>query len=102
MSSSFWWNSRDFNGVILKSYPPPLGEMIYLDSGNCCPEPTGDDHYQTAQIRNDMENLGFTLGSDLFYYLDKGGQHSEYYWGHRFDQPMQDLYPPSFSPVSTV
>eukprot|EP01096_Ripella_sp_DP13-Kostka_P000706 TRINITY_DN10816_c0_g1_i1.p1 TRINITY_DN10816_c0_g1~~TRINITY_DN10816_c0_g1_i1.p1 ORF type:complete len:413 (+),score=150.92 TRINITY_DN10816_c0_g1_i1:32-1240(+) len=102
MSSSFWWNSRDFNGVILKSYPAPLGEKIYLDSGDCCPEPSGDDRFQTLQIRNDMENLGFSLGTDLFYYLDKGGQHSEYYWGHRFNQPMQDLYPPSFSPVTAI
>ena len=45
MSSSFWWNYRDFNNVILDTYPKPDDEKIYLDSGNCCPEPIGDDHY---------------------------------------------------------
>ena len=28
-----------------------------------------------------METLGFTLDSNLFYYLDHGGQHSESFWG---------------------
>jgi hypothetical protein len=36
-----------------------------------------------------MESLGFKLNSTLFYYLDHGGQHSEYYWGRRFWVPMQ-------------
>jgi len=40
-----------------------------------------------------MEELGFVMNKDLFYYLDEGGQHSEYYWGRRFYIPMDDLYP---------
>jgi len=101
MSSSFWWNYRDFNEVILATYPKPADETIYLDSGNCCPIPTGDDHYQTAQVRNTMESLGLTMNQTLFYYLDEGGQHSEYYWGQRFWVPMTDLYPPSNSPTTS-
>jgi len=93
MSSSFWWDKRDFNNDILTNYPAPHGETIYLDSGDCCPEPYSDDRYQTEAVRNHMEELGFTLGEDLFYYLDEGGQHNEYYWGRRFDVPMKDLYP---------
>lgn len=95
MSSSFWWNSRDFHGTILQTFPQPNHEIFYVDSGNCCPEPTGDDHYQTAQVVNTMQKLGQKMNSTLFYYLDEGGQHSEYYWGKRFYIPMEDLYPPS-------
>lgn len=66
-----------------------------------------------------MESLGFELGKDLFYYLDEGGQHNEYYWwvsfffslgyilnniyshrGRRFDVPMKDLYPITNSPTT--
>lgn len=46
MSSSFWWNNEDFNNIILKDYPPPpAGEEFYLDSGDCCPTPSGDDRF---------------------------------------------------------
>jgi len=95
MSSSFWWNSEDFNSVIQASYPAPDPdqETFYLDSGTCCPEPNGDDRVQTVNVRNSFENLGWTLDSDLFYYLDQGGEHSEYYWGTRFHVPMGYLYP---------
>jgi hypothetical protein len=57
---------------------------------------------QTLQVRNHMERLGWVIGKDLFYYLDKGGQHNEYYWGRRFDQPMKDLYPITNSPTSPL
>lgn len=46
-----------------------------------------------------MENLGFQINQNLYYYLDQGGQHSEKYWGNRFWVPMVSLYPPSFSPT---
>lgn len=49
-----------------------------------------------------MEELGFVLDKDLFYYLDEGGQHSEYYWGRRFDVPMKDLYPITLSPTNPI
>ena len=39
-----------------------------------------------------MQDEGFTLNENLFYYVDKGGQHSEYYWGRRFSWPMLSLY----------
>jgi hypothetical protein len=49
MSSSFWWNERDFDQVILMDYPaPPAGEVFYLDSGDCCPTPSGDDRFVCA------------------------------------------------------
>jgi len=92
MSSSFWWNSCDFLNVILKK-PIPKSVYIYLDSGNAGED--NDDEQQTIDVRNQMEVLGFTLNTTLWYYLDNGGMHNEYYWGRRFWVPMTDLYPPS-------
>jgi hypothetical protein len=46
-----------------------------------------------------MQKLGYVMNSNLFHYLDKGGQHNEYYWGRRFHIPMTDLYPPALSPA---
>jgi len=40
----------------------------------------GDDELQTQLILKRMGGLGFQLNSTVFYYLDKGGQHSEAYW----------------------
>ncbi len=50
MSSSFWWNSEDFDNVILVKYPPPTLEEVYLDSGNAGPD--NDDVEQTLRVRN--------------------------------------------------
>eukprot|EP01094_Clydonella_sp_ATCC50884_P023339 TRINITY_DN5565_c0_g1_i2.p1 TRINITY_DN5565_c0_g1~~TRINITY_DN5565_c0_g1_i2.p1 ORF type:complete len:337 (+),score=85.87 TRINITY_DN5565_c0_g1_i2:515-1525(+) len=94
MSSSFWWNTEDFDKTILKNYPrPPSPESFYVDSGTCCPNPIGDDHYQTLRVVDSMQNLGFVMDKDLFYYLDEGASHNELYWGLRFHYPMTALYP---------
>jgi len=94
MSSSFWWNNEDFDNVILvKDSPPKQPVDFYLDSGNA--GPGNDDETETKAVLAKMEKLGYTLNEDIWYYLDKGGQHSEYYWGQRFWIPMTDLYPPA-------
>jgi len=100
MSSSFWWNSEDFNNTILVKNPPPKQMTLYLDSGNA--GPSNDDVTQTITVRNHISRLGFTMGTDLFYYLDNGGQHSEKYWGDRFHVPMTDLYPPAYTATQPV
>merc|ERR1712137_289109 len=97
MSSSFWWDKDNFNLDILKNYPPPERETFYVDSGNCCPEPFSDGNVQSKMVVNHMEELGFVMNETLFYYLDNGASHSEYYWGRRFHIPMEDLYPVSLS-----
>jgi predicted alpha/beta superfamily hydrolase len=95
MSSSFWWNDEDFLATIMSKYPSPVGHaIVYLDSGNS-PKPDGDDVLQTKAVRDRFEAQGFTLGTDLFYYLDNGGSHNERSWGRRFHVPMTDLYPPT-------
>jgi len=91
MSSSFWWNSEDFNNVILVKNPPPDNLEVYLDSGNAGPD--NDDEAQTIRVRNHIQSLGYVMNQTLFYYLDNGGQHNEYYWGHRFWIPMTYLFP---------
>ena len=36
-----------------------------------------------------MEALGWTLGDDLYHYVDQGGCHSESYWGARLALPLR-------------
>jgi len=91
MSSSFWWNNEDFTNVIMNTSIPQYPLTVYLDSGTS--GEGNDDMTQTITVRNHMENLGFEINRDLFYYLDEGGQHNEYYWGRRFHVPMSDFYP---------
>jgi len=92
MSSSFWWNNKDFSKVILTKNPKP-NNIYYLDSGN--QGQTKDGMVDTISVRDQMKSLGFVLGKDLFYYLDNGGDHNEFSWGNRFWVPMASLYPPS-------
>ena len=40
-----------------------------------------------------MDKIGYKANETLFHYVDKGGQHNEYYWGRRFSVPMTKLYP---------
>ena len=47
---------------------------------------------QTITVYKRLQGIGYTP-KELFYYLDKGGQHNEYYWGKRFNIPMNRLYP---------
>jgi len=98
MSSSFWWNSEDFNNLILHSFPVPSSVTIYLDSGDSGDD--NDDEAQTIRVLDHMESLGLGLNKTLFYYLDHGGQHNEKYWGARFWVPMSDLYPPQLTPTT--
>eukprot|EP00050_Salpingoeca_kvevrii_P018058 m.70377 g.70377 ORF g.70377 m.70377 type:complete len:483 (+) comp7876_c0_seq1:1570-3018(+) len=98
MSSSFWWNNQDFNSTIIPKCAAKNGEsFFYLDSGNSgsptdCGSEDADDCVETQTIVRDLVARGLTFGSSVFYYLDPGAQHSEYYWGHRFNQPMLALY----------
>jgi predicted alpha/beta superfamily hydrolase len=104
MSSSFWWDDENFNTNVLVQTPPPakrgLQSMFYLDSGDS--GPSNDDVKQTQRVLGHMQSLGLSLNETLFYYLDQGGQHNEYFWGKRFNVPMQYLYPVSETPLVTI
>eukprot|EP00008_Paramoeba_atlantica_P005333 CAMPEP_0201488250 /NCGR_PEP_ID=MMETSP0151_2-20130828/17850_1 /ASSEMBLY_ACC=CAM_ASM_000257 /TAXON_ID=200890 /ORGANISM="Paramoeba atlantica, Strain 621/1 / CCAP 1560/9" /LENGTH=392 /DNA_ID=CAMNT_0047873507 /DNA_START=6 /DNA_END=1184 /DNA_ORIENTATION=+ len=97
MSSSFWWNDEDFNNVILNTYDPPNHDtyQVYLDSGNV--GGGQDDLEETIRVRDHIVSLGYTGDVNEFYFLDDGGQHSEYFWGQRFYKPCRDLYPPTYA-----
>jgi len=91
MSSSFWWNNQDFNNTILRK-EAPSHQVFYLDSGNTGPD--NDDVVQTQTVRDHMSHIpNFLNRNALYYYLDDGGRHSEYYWGKRFHIPITKLYP---------
>lgn len=92
MSSSFWWNNEDFNGVVMVQNPKPAVQTFYLDSGD--QGNLRDDMVQTQRVRDHMQQEGFTPDQDLFYYLDKGAQHNEYFWRKRFWIPVTTLFPP--------
>nr|CAG4719589.1 unnamed protein product [Naegleria fowleri] len=94
MSSSFWWNNQDFNNTILNRPNVPQQLVIYLDSGNQGVD--NDDVLQTQTVRNHMLSFpSFTCGKNLYYYLDNGGQHNEYFWGRRFWSPCLSLWKPT-------
>eukprot|EP00656_Telonema_subtile_P050100 TRINITY_DN6399_c0_g1_i5.p1 TRINITY_DN6399_c0_g1~~TRINITY_DN6399_c0_g1_i5.p1 ORF type:complete len:413 (+),score=87.00 TRINITY_DN6399_c0_g1_i5:97-1335(+) len=93
MSSSFWWNNNWTDNTLLATHsPPPSDTVFYVDSGDQ-PAPDGDDEEETQAVRDHMAELGWTLGENLFYYLQHGGEHNEQSWGSRFEQPMTALYP---------
>ena len=93
MSSSFWWDNQYFNNTLLENTPPAAKDThIYLDSGDQ-PAPDGDDELETIGVRDHLQRLGWTLGDNLFYHLQHGGEHNEVYWAKRFHLPMCDLYP---------
>eukprot|EP00009_Paramoeba_aestuarina_P003539 CAMPEP_0201506858 /NCGR_PEP_ID=MMETSP0161_2-20130828/697_1 /ASSEMBLY_ACC=CAM_ASM_000251 /TAXON_ID=180227 /ORGANISM="Neoparamoeba aestuarina, Strain SoJaBio B1-5/56/2" /LENGTH=390 /DNA_ID=CAMNT_0047901081 /DNA_START=42 /DNA_END=1214 /DNA_ORIENTATION=+ len=101
MSSSFWWNSEDFDNTILNEYPPPDTSryQVYLDSGN---QGGGqDDVEETIRVRDHIDSLGYQLMTNEWYYLDDGGEHNEYFWGQRFWHPMELLYPPTQPEICT-
>ncbi|EFC41786.1 esterase [Naegleria gruberi] len=91
MSSSFWWNNQDFNNTILNRPYTPSNINIYLDSGDS--GDGNDDVIQTQTVTKHILNKGsFKLNQNVYYYLDKGASHNEYYWGRRFHEPMLALY----------
>ncbi len=102
MSSSFWWNNGDFNRTIIPSQVPvPKNLYIYLDSGNA--GPSQDDMTDTIAVKNHLASLKpFEMGKNLQYYLDKGAEHNEYYWGARFWRPMTFFYPIGLYPITPM
>jgi predicted alpha/beta superfamily hydrolase len=91
MSSSFWWNNEDFNSKVISTQKLYSGLQLYLDSGDSGTSQDGKD--QTVTVYQHFSKIGYKVNQTLFYYLDKGGQHSEAYWGKRFYIPMIALYP---------
>lgn len=104
MSSSFWWDSANFNNTVVGKQPlPDQSTVFYVDSGDssqsgCAPPQNCDDRLQTINVRDvrdeqleasllqqfllqHLGQLGWTLNENLYYYLEKGGVHNEASWG---------------------
>ena len=94
MSSSFWWNYGDFYKTVLPKITPLNGQSqrFYLDSGDS--GNSDDDRPDTSHVATGFlgGSGGFVIGGNFFWYLDRGGQHNEFFWSARFHLPMQWLY----------
>lgn len=72
--------------------------LVYMDSGTAI---GGEDWcaVYTGQILDEMVASGFEEDVNVTKYIDKGGAHSETYWGPRFHLPLSFLYSASGVPV---
>jgi hypothetical protein len=80
-----------------------LGErIVYIDSGDS--GASYDDRDQTIRVcQHLIKNCSYHIDNDLYYYLDHGGEHSEWYWQQRFWHPIVSLYPlPLLQPQPNV
>lgn len=94
MSSSFWWDDNDFQkNVITTKNPTVPYPAIYMDSGMGSRGERECTEY-TTQIKNYAIAQGYVDGQNVFQYVDEDGTHDEASWGSRFNEPIQDLYPP--------
>lgn len=64
---------------------------FYMDSGTEGGEASCETF--TQEIAQFMVDHGYKMGVDVTTYVDNGGQHNEYFWGHRFERPLSFLYP---------
>ena len=83
--------AQDFLHSVLKETPPSPRPLLYLDSGDTDGD-ADDIEPDTIAVRDRLSGLGWTLGTDLYYFLDRGGCHSEAYWGARLALPLRALY----------
>jgi predicted alpha/beta superfamily hydrolase len=94
MSSSFWWAYANFSAFVVpqigKQNYLTGGQKYYLDSGDS--GDTDDDRPDTSAVATGFVRNGFTIGQNFFWFLQRGGQHNEYFWSSRFHHPMQWLY----------
>lgn len=94
MSSSFWWDYMNFSAFVVpkigKANYDTYQQKYYLDSGDS--GDTDDDRPDTSAVATGFARHGFTIGQNLFWFLQRGGQHNEYFWSSRFRHPMQWLY----------
>lgn len=92
MSSSFWWDDKDFQkNIIPASIPSKPFPMIYMDSGNGSLGERECTAY-TLNIYDQMLGDGYQSDVNVKKYVDEGATHSESYWGPRFHIPMEFLY----------
>lgn len=57
MSSSFWWNSEDFNTKIISTEKLYQNVQFYIDSGDSGPSQDGKN--QTITVYNHLKSIGY-------------------------------------------
>jgi hypothetical protein len=95
MSSSFWWNSQDFNTTVMSSTQPPQTSLFYMDSGNVG---SGEQeiNVDTVTVYDHFIADGFQPDTNVFHYVDPDGQHDEASWGARVHIPLSVMYAVSY------
>lgn len=85
---------QDFNNTVLTGFPDPVQpRMLFVDTGDDeGSQPQTQVQQTNAVVRHVQGLAGWSLGGNLDYFIDQGGQHNEYFWGKRFHVPMAFLY----------
>jgi hypothetical protein len=105
MSGTLGWGSIGVDGETILDRYEKAGKRefaIYLDSGGHGPctdsdmdglmddDPGSADNYcENVQMRDLLEQMGYTLDADLFYVHDQDAPHNEAAWAARVDVPLQ-------------
>lgn len=93
MSSSFWWADQDYQHNVITESCPKANADMYMDSGNGSKGERDCTQY-TAEIYDyQIEECNFIAESNVFKYVQPGGEHNEASWGERFYMPIEKLYP---------
>jgi predicted alpha/beta superfamily hydrolase len=108
MSGTMGWGSIGagvHNQTIFQRYAAHGHEapILYVDSGGggttCADsdgdgvdddDPTSSDNYcENLQTKNVLLSIGYTEGTDLFYWYEPGATHDEAHWAARVFRPLQ-------------
>jgi predicted alpha/beta superfamily hydrolase len=86
LSPSIWWNQRSILGAYQQAVQLPL--KVYLDSGT----EGGEQPQDVRDLAWILEQRGFQKRT-LYYFIQQGAQHSEYFWSMRLPLALQFLFP---------
>ena len=89
LSPSVWWDDRVILREVL-ALPGKLPIRLWLDAGTA----EGVDTLVNARaLRDALVAKGWTIGDDLAYLEEQGGEHNEQSWGARVERVLKFLFP---------
>jgi predicted alpha/beta superfamily hydrolase len=89
MSPSVWWDDRVLLSDV-EALPDKLPLRIWLDAGTA----EGSETLANARdLRDALVAKGWTIGDDLAYLEEQGGEHNEQSWGMRVERVLKFLFP---------
>lgn len=86
LSPSIWWNERSILMAYQQATRLPL--KVYLDSGT----EGGEQPQDVRDLVGVLNHRGFH-NRTLYYFIQEGAQHSEYFWSMRLPLALQFLFP---------